>query len=85
MIKINSYYKGIKPCVYIIENPSDEIKLLCEKQDGKILLNDKKKSKSCNDINKPKENKENKENAYNKENNKNTENKYSAIYQRKSF
>ena len=45
MIKINSYYKGIKPCVYIIENPSDEIKLLCEKQDGKILLNDKKNQK----------------------------------------
>jgi hypothetical protein len=45
MIKINSYYKGIKPVVYIIENPSNEIKLLCEKHDGKEFLNNKKKQK----------------------------------------
>ena len=76
-IKINSYYKGIKPAVYIIENPSNEIKLLCEKQDGKEFLNNKKKSKSCNDINKIKDNKEKEDNIYVEENN--NKNKYSPI------
>ena len=54
MLGYNKPFKGLKPAVYIIENPSKDIIDICEKQNNALInganINQNKKNKNYNDI-----------------------------------